>query len=208
MAQRRDHGARDQPDALGDRGDRRQQDHGARPRRRRILIAGQGVLAGVEHEPVPGGAGGEHDVLADHHGVEPGVLSLACPPHQAGQVAAVGHGPVLAEDQAHSRRGHPGPPGIPAPAIWHGASAVRRSGTARSISFLIAELMGGLQHPISSAIKKDGRRERPSVPGPPSSAVTVRAVRRAQSAGNPRIVRPGSAAGSRGTPSPRRMRWR
>src|SRR5262249_10855298 len=45
----------------------------------------------------------QHNVLADHHRVEPGVLGLAGPAHQHRQVPGAGQGPVLAEDQAHPR---------------------------------------------------------------------------------------------------------
>ena len=120
VPQRGDDGAGHQADPLGHRGDRGQQDQRAGPGGGRVLVAGQGVLARVGHQP--GGARGraQRDVLADHHRVEAGVLGLARPAHEPGQVPARGHGPVLAEDQAHPQVGHVTPPSVPhVPAADH-----------------------------------------------------------------------------------------
>ena len=71
VAERRDHGARRQPQARRGGSDRGEQHDRARPRHRRILIAGQRVVARVAHHAVRTCTRAQHDVLAHHHRVEP-----------------------------------------------------------------------------------------------------------------------------------------
>ena len=74
VPKRREHCDRPEPDASRHRSERREQHERARPRRRRILIAGQRVLARVLHPAGRTRACAEHDVLADHDHVEPRLL--------------------------------------------------------------------------------------------------------------------------------------
>ena len=103
MAQRRDHGCRRKPDAGRGRRHRREEDERARPRRCRILVARQRVLARVLHPPVRARARAEHDVLAHHHGVEPGVIRHDRHLHERTEVARVDERPVLAQDEDEPR---------------------------------------------------------------------------------------------------------
>ncbi len=104
MPQRRDDRARDQPQP-GRRGrDRAQEDERVRPRRRRVLVPGERVVARVGRDAVRVGAGTERHVLADHDRVEPGLLGLDRHPHERAEVARRREGPVLGEDQDETGR--------------------------------------------------------------------------------------------------------
>ena len=106
VTQGRDDGAGHQPQPGGRRRDRGQQHERARPRGRGILVAGQGVVARVRGEAVGSGVGSEHHVLADHHGIEPGLFRLHREPDERAEIARGRQGPVLAEDQDELRWRH------------------------------------------------------------------------------------------------------
>ena len=106
MAQRRDDRRADHPDARRRRGDGAHQHHAVRPRRGRVLVAGRRVLLGVAHPALGARARPQHDVLGEHHSVDPGVLGLLRDPHDGPQVARVQHGPVLAQDHDQPRPAH------------------------------------------------------------------------------------------------------
>ena len=86
MAQREDD--RRQRDAQARRGGRdgRGQHERVGPRRRRILVAGRGVVARVAHDAVGARGRAEHDVLAEHHRVDPRRLGLDGDAHEGAEV--------------------------------------------------------------------------------------------------------------------------
>ena len=111
MAQRRDHRAGGEPEPRRRGGDRREQHERARPRHRRILVSRHRVVARVAHDPVRAGARAEDDVLADHDGVEAGVLGDDGHLDERAQVARRSQRPVLAEHEDEPRNAHRGTPG-------------------------------------------------------------------------------------------------
>ena len=127
MPQRCDHRARGEPQPRRRSGDRRQQDERARPRHRRILVARERVVARVAHDPVRPGARAEDDVLADHDGVEPGVLGDDGHLDERAQVARRRQRPVLGEDEDELRGAHRGTPATSRP-----PRRPRPAGVARS----------------------------------------------------------------------------
>ncbi len=82
----------------------------ARPRHRWILVARERVVARVAHDPVRPGARPEDDVLADHDGVEPGILCDDGHLDERAQIARRRQRPVLGEDEDELRGGHRGTP--------------------------------------------------------------------------------------------------
>ena len=86
VAQREDDGR--QRDAQARRGCRngRGEDERVGPRSRRILVAGCGVVARVAHDPFGARGRAEHDVLAEHHRVDPRRLGLDGDAHEGAEV--------------------------------------------------------------------------------------------------------------------------
>ena len=107
MAERRDDRRRGEPQRGRGGGDGREEDEGARPRHRRVLVAGERVVPRVRHEAVGIGAPAEDDVLADHHGVEAGVLGLLRHADEGAEVARRRQRPVLREDVDQPDATHP-----------------------------------------------------------------------------------------------------
>ena len=120
VAQRRDDCRGDQPQPGRDRGDRAHQDDRVGPRRVRVLVARRRVVARIIGTAAGARRGPEHDVLAQHHPVDPRVLGLGRHPHQSPQIPRRGHRPVFAEDEDEPRR----PAGDA-----HGQASVTRTGS-------------------------------------------------------------------------------
>src|SRR5690242_13064368 len=106
VPQRADQRAGDQPDPGGGGGDRAEQDERARPRRGRVLVAGQRVVPRVLRAPGLVRRRPEDDVLADHDRVEPGPFGLDGELDQVGHVGGGPHGPVLGQDQDDADPAH------------------------------------------------------------------------------------------------------
>ena len=123
VPERRDDRARDQPEPRRRRRDRAQQRERVRPRRRRVLVPGQRVVARVLGHPAGVRPRTEHDVLAHHHRVEPGLLGLDGHPNERAEIARRDERPVLAEDEDEA-----GPNGPASPSGHH--ALVRRSASA------------------------------------------------------------------------------
>ena len=101
----------------------REQRERVRPRRRRVLVPGQRVVARVLGHPAGVRTGTEHDVLAHHHRVEPRRLGLDGHPDERSEIARRDQRVVLAEDEDEA-----GPDGPASPSGMTGY--VRRSASA------------------------------------------------------------------------------
>ena len=128
VAERGDDRAGGKAEPCRDGGDRGEQHERARPRDRRILIPGQGIVAWVPHDPARPGGGPEDDVLADHDGVEAGLLGDRGHLDERAQFARRRQRPVLRQDEDEPRRAHRGMPATSAAARstaarWCGSSS-------------------------------------------------------------------------------------
>ena len=94
------------------RRDRSQQRERVRPRRRRVLVPGQRVVARVLGHPAGVRPRTEHDVLAHHHGVEPGGFGLDGHPNERAADRAAGTS-VQFSLRMRTRRGRTAPPPPP-----------------------------------------------------------------------------------------------
>ena len=110
VPERRDDRGRGEPERRRRGGDRREEDERARPRHRRVLVAGERVVARVRHRAVRVRAPAEDDVLAHHHRVEAGVLRLLRHAHERAEVVRRRERPVLGEDVDEPDPAHPSAP--------------------------------------------------------------------------------------------------
>ncbi len=104
VPQRRDDRRADQPQPGRDRRDRAHEHDRVGPRRVGVLVSRSGVVARVRRTAKRPCGRPEHDVLAQHHTVDPGVLGFDGHPHQGPQIARRGHRPVLGQDENEARR--------------------------------------------------------------------------------------------------------
>ena len=103
VAQRRDDRGGGEPDSGGGRGHRAEQHDRARPRHRRVLVAGQRVVARVAHDALARRARPEDEVLAEHDRVRARRLHLDRHRHQRVEGARIDERPLLGEDDDELR---------------------------------------------------------------------------------------------------------